>query len=364
MPIFPPLFAPSRHARRMRALGLALLCLAAADGVAWLAAQHLLNDALRGWTQGLAAQGWTVQPGRQRRGGSLLTARITLTSPRLRGRIGTPAGGSRAALWGGDRLTLSLSALHPLSLRLGLEGAQVLRLSDPARPGQDMAVRWQGQRVLGWFPLGMAPAGRSGRASWSAALMDLQILGPGARDVAFRLRDVAGHGLWDSAAGPQGSRLALSATCARIDLPLSWPMPPGLPDARSLRDAALVVAIPGRADPHAAAAPTTVLVQDARARWSTLAWQAVGRADLPPDGAADGEATLSVEGVGGTLRTLAQTGSLSPDIGRVAAAIDRWAATMAGPPGRPDAPALTDRRISLPLRLRAGTLFIGEVPVA
>ncbi|GBQ90195.1 hypothetical protein AA13595_2840 [Gluconacetobacter johannae DSM 13595] len=364
MPLLPLLSGPLRHARRTRALGLALLCLAAADGVAWLAAQRLLDDALRGWTQGLAAQGWTVQPGPRRRGGSILTARITLTSPRLFGRIGTPAGGSRTVLWGGDRLTLSLSALHPLSLRLGLEGPQALHLSDPSRPGQDMAVRWQGRDVLGWFPLGMVPAGQSGRAIWSAALLDLQILGPGGQDAAFRLRDVAGHGLWNGAAGPQGSRLALAMTCARIDLPLSWPMPPGLPDARSLRDAGLVVAIPGRADTHTAAAPTTVLVQDARTRWSTLALHAVGRADLPPDGAPVGEATLSVEGVGDTIRTLAQAGSLSPDIGRVAAAIDHWAAIVAGPPGRPDAPALTDRRITLPLRLRAGALFIGAVPVA
>ncbi|MBB2200295.1 DUF2125 domain-containing protein [Gluconacetobacter tumulisoli] len=354
-----------RHARWVRALGLALLCLAAMDGLAWLAAQRLLDDTLLGWTHDLAARGWTIQPGVRRRGGSLLTARITLVSPRLLGRIATPTDGARTALWGGDRLTLSLSMLHPRSLRIRPDGAQVLRLSDPSRPGSDLALRWQGQNVLAWLPLGMVPGGQSGRIAWSATQMDLQILGSGGQDTAFRVRDLTGHGLWDDAAGPQASRLALSATCARIDLPLSWPMPSALPHARSIRDAGLVVAIPGTPDSGAAAGSTTVLVQDVHAGWSTLALQGVGRAGFPPGGTADGDFTLSVEGVGRTIHTLEQAGSLSPYIGRMVAAIDRWAATgpMAGPSTSPDAPALTDRRIDLPLRLRGGMLLIGTVPV-
>ncbi|ACI52798.1 conserved hypothetical protein [Gluconacetobacter diazotrophicus PA1 5] len=347
--------------RRVRRAGLVLGCVAALDGLCWLAAQRVMDRALDGWTTRLARQGWSVQAGPRARGGSPLTARITLRSPRLHGPIGR-----RSAAWGADGLAISVSWLHPGTLRVGLIGTQALRLSGPDRAGL-LALRGRGQDADITLPLALRPDAPGGQAAWSARRLDVRVLDPAGHETGFRLDGVQGHGLWNDQAGPDASRLALAVTADRVDLPLNWPligsMPPTLPDPRRLHDAGVEVAFPGPTpgDPSA-----HMLLQDAHATWSTLSLHLVGHATLPPTGGPDGTFTLSLTGIGTTIHALEQSGTVPRDLARAVTALDRWAAETGadGPAGpSPATPVLSDRRLDLPLRLRAGGVFLGTLPI-
>ncbi|MFS3135562.1 DUF2125 domain-containing protein [Gluconacetobacter sacchari] len=328
---------------------LAMLALALLDGAAWQAAQRTLDHMAARWSAQLRREGWTVRPGTPARGGSPLTARLTLQDPRLEG----PAAG-RTVAWGARTVALSLSLLHPLTLRIGLEGPQAARL---AGPGPLLALRAQGDGLRFGLPLGLShglsPDAMAGHATWAARSLALQVLAADGRTTDLRLHDLAGRLLWNGRAGPDASRLALTARAAMLDLPPTWPLPPTPAEAHRLSDTGLTLSLPGGGG-------STLLVQDLHARWMHLSLAVAGRARLPATGGANGTFTLTVAGIGRTVRTLDQAGALSPDWARAVTAIDRLAR---GSPGdaAPDAPPPTDRRLSLPLRLQGGTLFLGAM---
>ncbi|MFW7269338.1 DUF2125 domain-containing protein [Gluconacetobacter sp. Hr-1-5] len=341
---------PSRRKWPGRA-ALALLGLAALDGLAWQAAQHELGRMVADWSTQLRRQGWTPAPGQTARGGSFLTARLTLHNPRLNG----PAG-NRTIVWGADRITLSLSLLHPLTVRIGLDGTQAARLTGP---DTDQALRLQAEDARLFLPLGLPADAPTGHATWAARSLTLQILNPDGHTTDLTLHDLRGHGLWNGQASPDSSRVALTTHAATIDLPPTWPLPTAPTDAHRLSDAGLTVSFPG-----GTAIP--LLVQDLHARWTHLSLSAVGTAHLAAPGGAEGAFTLSIAGIGQTVRTLDHAGTLSPDLTRLVTAIDQLAAGSPNAitaPATPDAPALTDRPISLPLRLNAGMVFIGALPL-
>ncbi|WP_342628322.1 DUF2125 domain-containing protein [Nguyenibacter vanlangensis] len=380
---------------------LAVACLMLADLSAWWVAQCRLDAAVARWSADLARQGWQVRTGVRMRGGSPLTARIVLAGPALDGPIGGPAGRDRAA-WAAERVVLSLSLLHPGQLRVGLDGAQVLRVTDPARPDAAWMLRGRGEAVRIMLPLAEMP-GRSGwpggmaagHATWAARRLALRVTGPGGWSIGFGLAGLHGRGVWDEAAGPAASRLALALSVRQVWLPrelpfrrpLGWSVPPALPEAGMLRDGGLTLALAGDG--------RTLLVQDVHAAWSTLSVRLVGRLvgrcclewaslewacleqGLERDGA-DGDLTLSVAGIGRTVRALGRDGPVAPDLARAIDAIDRWAAGMpgvsrgdahgdmwgdAGENRGEDGPAPSDRPVDLTLRLRGRQVFIGSVPV-
>lgn len=334
----------------LRRAALALLGLAAIDGLAWQAAQHALNRMPARWSTSLRQQGWTVQPGSPTWGGSPLTARLTLRDPRLDGQAG-----GRTIAWGARSVTLSLSVLHPLTIRIGLDGTQATRMSGP---DTIRAIRVQGEDARIFVPLGLPPGAEAGQAAWAARSLTLQILQPDGRTTDLTLHDLRGHGLWNDRAGPDASRMALTSHAAAIDLPPTLPLPAAPTDAHRLSDAGLTLSLPGGTEP-------SLLVQDLHARWTHLSLSIVGNAHLSAQGGPEGAFTLSVAGIGQTVRTLDQAGMLSPDLARTVTTIDRLAARYLGgtPPATPEAPPPTDRPLSLPLRLNAGTLFVGTIPL-
>ncbi|MBB2203729.1 DUF2125 domain-containing protein [Gluconacetobacter takamatsuzukensis] len=340
---------PSGRRRWPRRAALALLGLAVVDGLAWQAAQGELDRMLAHWSTQLRHQGWTIRPGQPTRGGSPLTARLTLQDPRLDGPVG-----NRTIAWGATSLTLSLSLLHPLTVRIGLDGTQAARLTGPYTA---QAVRIQSENARLFIPLGLPPGAATGRAAWAARTLALQILQSDGRTTDLTLHDLHGHGLWNDHAGPDASRLALTASATAIDLPPTWPLPPAPTDAHRLSDAGLTLSLPGGAD-------TPVLVQALHARWTHLSLSVTGNAHLSPAGGPEGTFTLSVAGIGHTVRTLDQAGTLSPDLARAVTALDRLAAGYpATAPAQPDTPALTDQPLSLPLHLSAGMFYIGALPL-
>jgi Uncharacterized protein conserved in bacteria (DUF2125) len=379
------------HGRWVRRAGLAIIGVAGLDGLSWLAAQHLLDTARARWTTQLVEQGWTVRTGPTTRGGSPLAARLTLWGPRLYGPVGR-----RTAAWGADGLALSVSLLHPATLQLNLIGTQALRLSTPDRPADDIALHGQGKDAVIAIPLAMRPDALAGHVSWSARQLEVHLLDPEGGETAVRLHALRGHGLWNAGAGPDASRLALAITADQIDLPPTWylpghlpwplprswltsPQPPARPDMRALHNGGLTIAFPG--------GPSTgLLLQDAHATWSTLSLHLVGRATCPSEGGPDGTFTLSVAGIGLTIGSLEQDGTIAPELARAVAAIDRWAArtgldrpeqggvqqgnTGQGTTGQgntgsdgPAAATFSNQRIDLPLHLRAGSLFLGTLPI-
>lgn len=341
---------PSGRRPWLRRAALALLGVAAIDGLAWQAAQHALDRMAAGWSTRLRQQGWTVQPGLPTRGGSPLTARLTLRTPRLDGQAG-----GRTIAWGAQNVTLSLSMLHPLTIRIGLDGTQAARMTGP---DTIRAVRVQGEDARIFVPLGLPPGAVAGQAAWAARALTLQILQPDGRTTDLTLHDLRGHGLWNDHAGPDASRIALTTHAAAIDLPPTLPLPPAPTDAHRLSDAGLTLALPGGTEP-------ALLVQDLHARWTHLSLSVIGSARLSAQHGPEGSFTLSVAGIGQTVRTLDQAGILSPDLARAVTTIDRLAARYPGgtAPATPEAPLPTDRPLSLPLHLSAGTLFVGAIPL-
>lgn len=341
----------SGHRTWLRQAALALLGLATLDGLAWQAAQRQLGRMVANWNAQLHQQGWTPHPGLATRGGSFLTARLTLQDSRLEG----PAGNQTIA-WGADRITLSLSLLHPLTIRIGFDGTQAARLTGP---DTEQAFRLQAENARFFFPLGLSPNTSTGHATWAARSLSLQTLEPDGRTMDLTLHDLRGHSLWNSQAGPDSSRVAMTTQAATIDLPRTWPLPTTPANAHRLFDVGLTVSFPG---------DTTIplLVQDLHARWMHLSLSALGNAHLAAPGGPEGTFTLSIAGIGQTVRALDHAGTLSPDLTRLVAAIDQLAAGSPGTitaPATPDTPALTDRPISLPLRLNAGMAFIGALPL-
>ncbi|MFT8646197.1 DUF2125 domain-containing protein [Gluconacetobacter sp.] len=339
---------PSRHEWPRRA-ALTLLGFAALDGLAWQTAQHELGRTVTNWRTHMHRQGWTLDPGQTTRCGSPLTARLTLRNPRLNG----PAG-NRTIAWGADRITLSLSLLHPMTLRIDPGNTQAARLTGP---DTQQALRLQTENARLFLPLGLPADAATGHATWTARSLTLQILNPDGHSTDLTLHDLRGHGLWNSQAGPESSRVAMTIHAATIDLPPAWPLPTAPTDAHRLSDAGLTVSFPG-----GTAIP--LLVQDLHARWTHLSLSAAGIAHLTAPGGPEGAFTLSIAGIGQTVRALDRAGTLSPDLTHLVAAIDQLAAAAPGAiTATPDTPALTDRPISLPLRLNAGMVFIGALPL-
>lgn len=342
--------------RRLHQAALAGLALVLLDGLAWYGAQQALNRMVAGWSTHLRRQGWTVQPAHATQGGSPLTARLTLWNPRLEGPATSPREGLPATptlAWGAERVTLSLSLLHPLTVRIGLDSPQAVQATTQ---GTTLAARIVGEEARILLPFTLPPGAPTGRATWAARALTIQFLDTNGHMTDLTLHAFSGHGLWNDHAGPDASRLALTSRAATLDLPPAWPLPPTPADAHRLRDAGLTLSLPGGPNP-------SLLVQDLHARWTHLALSVIGQARLSASSGAEGTLTLSVAGIGQTVRTLDQAGALSPDLARAVTMIDRLAIGDPNTPSSADAPPPTDRRLSLPLRLHAGMVFLGAMPL-
>ena len=116
--------------RRWVWLAAAAGLLAAADTALWWSAERALSRGFADWVQAMAAQGLTATAGPARLGGWPLSATMTLPALSLRA-----AGGASLRV---EPAVLSLSALHPRSLRVTLPGMVAARA--PGLPPADASA--------------------------------------------------------------------------------------------------------------------------------------------------------------------------------------------------------------------------------
>ena len=339
--------------RRLGVAGLLLGLLLAADTLAWLQMERLLDRRLRLIVQGAARSGWMLDSAERRRGGWPLAARLTLAAPRAHGAEALLPGG---ITWSGERVSATLSLLHPDRVTFSAGGIQTLSAG---------GARKLGDRLRFWSPaIGLRlPAGTrdgTGRLSFDAARLHLALPGAGPDGVAV----VAGlQGLlrWT----PQARALTLALH--GIDLPRRAGIPAGSVVPAASLELSLIgpTGGGGLADRLRdwRAGGGRLLLRQAMIDWNDAGIEAAGHVALDGNLQPDGSFTVQITGADAMLDRLARSGRVGPSaIAAVRAVLGLISAARDDPPGRSTAGAQR-RPLQLPLTLHGGLLSLGQIPL-
>ncbi len=325
------------------------------DTLLWLVGTNTLNAEAKRWMTRARSQGWTIAAGGHSYGGWPLAATVAIDKAAVSGGEHYIPGG---LAWSADRVVLSVSLAHPLTLRVAAEGQQFLRLSHAPDVG------FVAGSAIVRLPL---LAGRHGRGGLEATAIsggiagsrhpqDVQLgavsidleedqgadLGVAARlDVRVR-----GIGLPDIGRWPLGATIAVAgATVALTSPPL-----PGQPAGRPAETRAVAQAEAWRDGGG------RLSLHEARLRWGPLAVSA--EADLALDGRLQlaGHGRADVGGSAPALDAAAQAGMIPQGLALTAKAVLAVMAHVTEPDGS-DA-------VRLPFLLHDSTVSVGQIPVA
>ena len=322
---------------------LAILLLAA-DTLAWLQLQRLLDRRLDLATQQAAHAGWRLEAVPGHRGGWPLAATRDFAGPRL------SHGG---LVWSGQGVSASLSLLHPRRVTILADGPQVIS-ADGTPLGR--SLRFWGSGMVLHLPLG--PTGRPDHVDLEARTLRVALPGAGPDDVmtAGRLRGLL---RWN----PDAHALTLSLHDVRV------PQAGNVTIGNSLPDAALELSLVGpigrEGDDLAQrvrgwrAGSGRLLLRQAALGWPGARIEASGQASLDGNFQPDGGVTVRLTGADVLLDRLAQSGRVAPS---TVAAIRAVLGLIAAGRGNPDGTGAR-HPLELWLALHAGLLSLGQIPL-
>ncbi len=345
--------AVPRGARRIRAPAacLLLVCvLLGLDLIGWLQLQRLLDRRLAVLVQQAQRAGWQLEGGASRRGGWPLGATLTLAAPRLQGGRGLLPGVPAGLSWTAERVTVSLSLLHPRRITILPGGVQVIRAADTRASGLGDSVRLWARRMRLELPASDRASGGEVRLAAGALHLALPGAGPGQAVTVGAL-----HGTLRWTATARATTLALEA----VGLPYAGD------SVLSIPQAALELSLIGGGD------SSRLLLRQAALRWDEAMIDASGQVRFDQHAQPNGSLILLVAGADRLLGRLATCKQISPSsraavqavLGLIGQAQD--AAPQPAPAG--PAPARVPQAglppIELPLNLRAGLLSLGRIPL-
>lgn len=344
--------------RRLGVAGLLLALLLAADTLAWLQMQQLLDRRLRLLVQDAARSGWVLAAAGERRGGWPLAARLTLAAPRAHGADALFPGG---VTWSGERVSATLSLLHPRRVAFSAAGIQTLSAGGARKLGDSLRFR----SVASDLHLPAGTRDGVGQLSFEATGLRLALPGAGP-DGVVAVAGLQGRLRWT----PQA--LALTLALRGIEPPRGTAVPAG----SAIPAAALELSLIGSAGGGGGLAARLrdwragggrLLLRQATIDWKDAGIEAAGHVALDGNLQPDGGFTVQVTGADAMLDRLAQSGRLDPSavaavravLGLISAARDE---PPDRPPGRPSAKAV-GRPLQLPLTLHGGLLSLGQIPL-
>ena len=345
--------------RRGPLLAMTLLAglLLAADTLAWLQLQRLLQGRIQRLVQDAAQSGWQFEAASERRGGWPFAAELTFAAPRAHGADTLLPGG---ITWSGGRITATLSPLHPRRLTISSGGVQTVSAGG-ARATRDSLRLWGPIRLhLSAGDAGQASseATSSRQASFEATPLHLALPGAGPDDVV-------------TVAGLHGTARWTTQAHA-LTLALNGISRPGA--ASAIPAAALELSLVGAFDGGGSAAERLrawragggrLLLRQATMRWADAGIEASGHAALDGNLQPDGAFTVRITGADAMLDRLARSGRInSSTASAIRAVLGLIAAARDAPqPGRSGANDATARPLALPLALHAGQLSLGRIPL-
>ena len=329
-------------------------CALCADTLLWVAGSRVLSAQATRWIEEAQAHGWTVSAGERSTGGWPFAATLAVDRAGIAGGEHIVPGG---LTWSADRVVVSVSLAHPLTLGIFPEGQQFLRLwnlQDLGFTATQATIRLP--LLPSWGAGSLYAAGISGGIAGSRHPQDVQIaalslLVPAAQATASqagkppkRVRHVEvqarGIGLPDIGRWPLGATIANAA----ITLALASPMLPGKPAETGESRAAAWRDGGG-----------TLTIDDARLRWGPLAVVAQGTLGLDGTLQPSGAGSADITGSAAALDAASHAGVIPPGLALTAQAI---LAVMAHVPGADGTDA-----VRLPFRLHDTTVSVGEIPL-
>ncbi len=334
---------PDRRRRRRRAAAWLLLAclLLGLDLLGWLQLQRLLDRRLADLVRQAQRSGWQFEVAGSRRGGWPLGATLTLAAPRLQGGSGLLPGLPAGLSWSAERVTVSLSPLHPRRVTILPGGVQVIAPAGHGASALGDSLRLWGRRMRLELPAGDDATGGAARL----AAGGLRLVMPGAGQVV-RVGALRGTLRWTGAA--RAANLVLD----RLDLGPARGCGPWVPHA------ALELSLIG------SGASGRMLLRQAALRWSGAMIDASGQARLDARSRAEGSFVVQVAGADRLLDGLAGCGRIGDStreamqavLGLIGQARDDGPAGATATAGLPPA-------ITLPLTLNAGLLSLGHIPL-
>ena len=367
---------PTYRMNRTRAAPALLLLaslLLAADTLAWLGMQRLLDHRLGHLERHAQQSGWHFDIASGTRGGWPLAATLTLSAPRLHGADTLVPGG---ITWSGERIVVVFSPVHPRRITILAGGTQTISAGEAA-PLVGRSLRFWGAETALHLPT--ASSRGRGELSFDAGALHVALPGAGPDDVltvagldgtlrwneAARALRVGLHGIGlphSSLAQPSGAQSSLApSSVARTDRVAATQIIPA---------ASLELSLIGSADPHAGDLAARirawrdgggrVLLRQASLDWSDATIEASGQASLDGNFQPDGAFSVRMKGADAVLDRLVRSGRITQEAaGAMRAVIGLiGAARDAGP--KPGSAALS---LELPLELRGGTLLLGQIPL-
>ena len=325
---------------RVRPRWLLLACLLlGADLLGWLQLQHLLDRRLAELLRQAHASGWQLEAAASRRGGLPFAATLTLAAPRLQGGRGLLPGLPDGLSWTAERVTVSLSPLHPRRITILPGGMQVISAAGGATV-LGHSVRLWARRLRLELPASDDAAG--GELRLVAGALSLVPPGAGSERV-LTVGTLRGRLRWTGT--------ARAATLALRELELPQGHGPGF----SIPQAALELSLIGSGTAR------RLLLPQAALRWNGAVIGASGQLRLDAPVQPEGSFVVHLAGADRLLDGLAASRWISPPtlaamravLGLIGQAQDaRGGGAPAGP-----AP------VELPLTVHAGLLSLGRIPL-
>ena len=344
--------------RRVGVAVLLLVLLLAADTLAWLQMQQLLDRRLRLLVQDAARSGWVLRAAGERRGGWPLTARLTLEAARAHGAAALFPGG---VSWSGERVSATLPLLHPRRVTFSAAGIQTLSAGGARTLGDSLRF-WS---VASGLHLPAGTRDGIGQLSFEATGLRLALPGAGP-DGVVAVAGLQGRLRWT----PQA--LALTLALRGIALPPGTAIPIGSVVPAAALELSLIGPAGGGGDLAARlrdwrAGGGRLLLRQATIDWKDAGIEAAGHVVLDGNLQPDGGFTVQVTGADAMLDRLAQSGRLDPSAVAAARAVLGLISAARDEPrgrstGQPSAGPLR-RPLQLPLTLHGGLLSLGQIPL-
>lgn len=340
----------SNRPRRGRLAAAVLLTalLLAADGLAWMQMQRLLDRRLDRLVQDAARSGWQLRAASDTRGGWPFSASRILTAPRLHGGDTLLPGG---VTWSGERITAILSPLHPRRITILASGAQAVWAgTGPRILGH--ALRFRGTAMAIHLPVDGVES--TGQASFGAAALQLALPDAGPDDVV-------------AVAGMRGT-IRWRTQALALTLALHDTGQPGRLEGHPATDAAVELSLIGPLGPAGGSAVQRLqawragagrlLVRQAVLGWKNARIDVSGQATLDGNLQPDGGFTITLIGADALLDGLAHSGRLTPATASAARAVLGLISAAGN-----DAGTMPRGQLQLPLALHAGILSLGQIPL-
>ncbi len=325
-----------------------------ADTLLWVTGSQILATRTTRWVEEAQAGGWTVIAGERSTGGWPWAAALVIDRAGIAGGEHLVPGG---LTWSADRVVVSVSLFHPLTLGIAAEGQQFVRLSNL----QD--VGFTAAQAIVRLPMtgrnrqaSLLATGIEGGVAGSRHPQDVQLGG-----LSLLVRQLA---VLPRSAGPAVPVLRIELQANGIGLPDIGRWPLGATVAAA--GAALTLSSPALPDRQGANSQARaaawrdgggrLLVDDAALRWGPLAVTVRGALGLDGRLQLSGAGTADIVGANPALDAGAHAGLIPPGVAMTAQAV---LAVMGRAPGPGGADA-----VRLPFRLHDSTLSVGEIPLA